>query len=163
MKNGRFEFPTEMNVFFRKYGNLIEITNHSQEVINELKRIWENGQIQAIHNRKYKEGELIPKCEDLIPPPVDVKWGGAEIKKVKCQGNGQQEVSSSGPFLNPKYTFDNFVVGDSNRFAHAACLAVAESPSKAYNPLFIYGEDVSEKTHLMQAVSNYVTQHIFKL
>jgi len=159
MKNGRFEFPTEMNAFFRKYGNLIEITNRSQEVINELKRIWENGQIQAIHDRKYKKGELIPKCEDLIPPPVDVKGCGAEIKKVKCQGNGQQEVSSSGPFLTPKYTFDNFVVGNGNRFAHAACLAVAQSPAKAYNPLFVYGEVGLGRDHLIQAICNYIRQH----
>ncbi|MBU4349482.1 chromosomal replication initiator protein DnaA [bacterium] len=61
--------------------------------------------------------------------------------------------------LNPKYTFDYFVVGNSNRFAHAACLAVAQSPAEAYNPLFVYGENASEKTHLMQAIGNYIIQH----
>ena len=58
--------------------------------------------------------------------------------------------------LNQKYTFDDFVVRRYNRFAHAACLAVAQSPAKAYNPLFIYGEDISEKTHLIQAIGNYI-------
>ena len=64
--------------------------------------------------------------------------------------------------LTPKYTFDNFVVGNSNRFAHAACLAVAQSPAKSYNPLFVYGEVGLGKTHLIQAIATHIMQHIGK-
>jgi chromosomal replication initiator protein len=118
------------------------ITKHYSGVIAEaLKEVQREDTAVNFIASPLAEGEMptLPPPEitpDTIPPPT---------------------TSVAG--LNPRYTFDTFIVGTSNQFAHAACRAVAEAPSRSYNPLFIYGGVGLGKTHLMHAVGHYVLQH----
>ena len=79
-----------------------------------------------------------------------------EVKQEKAPAPVQKNLYV--PNLNPKYTFDTFVVGSNNKFAHAASLAVAESPGEIYNPLFLYGGVGLGKTHLMHSIAHFILQ-----
>lgn len=123
-------------------------THYYDLIVNKLEEIvGDNVDIQFFLKEELDEEKKVEQQQlfDTNEIPIDVE---AKMAQRRHQSN-----------LDPKYTFENFIVGNSNKFAQAAALDVAQNPGNIYNPLFIYGNSGLGKTHLMHAIGNYIEQH----
>lgn len=153
--------PEVYNTWFKP----ISMTNATEnsitiEVPNQLYQDWFNKN----YSKKVKDS-----IENIYKKPISISVvvtnkdipqpAGPAVLERYNQTSSRQLGGFKDVMLNPRYSFDSFIVGQSNRFAHAASIAVAQAPAKAYNPLFLYGGVGLGKTHLMQAVAHYVVDH----
>ena len=140
---------------FRIEGNVLKITAPFEQAATYVENKYKTFLYVAVAEAMGEEYEIriITEDEALKEKPLE-----PETPKKAAAAPAPKVAEEQKTNLNPRYTFDTFVIGSNNRFAHAAALAVAESPGKEYNPLFLYGGVGLGKTHLMHSVAHYILQ-----
>ena len=162
--SGRLKEALSDGTYSKWFGDVHELADEDDKLVltvpSEFTRDWIEGHFLGLIGAAVRDIVGVERPIELriaadAERATEGRAGAEGVVPMVQRGPGRPE---SGGF-NVKYTFDSFVIGSSNRFAHAAALAVAEAPAQAYNPLFIYGSTGLGKTHLLQAVAQYVAEH----
>ena len=162
--SGRLQEALNDGTYGKWFGGVESLEREGEALVltvpDELSRDWIHRHFRGLINAAVRDvtGESHPlelRVADEAEPALEHRSRPDGVLPLVQRLPGRPE---SGGF-KAKYTFDSFVIGSSNRFAHAAALAVAEAPAQAYNPLFIYGNTGLGKTHLLHAVAQYVSEH----
>ena len=165
---GRIETKVNRHTFFTWFKPTVLVSDTGRvikvRVPNELFKEWLPKHYKAVINEalgevKRPESTVVFVAEDDVDREPPQEAPAEAIASANDTGAAAAPSVTTRGGLNPRYAFDTFIVGPSNQFAHAACRAVAEAPSRSYNPLFIYGGVGLGKTHLMHAVGQYVLEH----
>lgn len=153
----QMEMPKASYDTWVKHTNLVDYQapTFTVGVHNAYARDWLDNRLSSTVTRLLTGMMGSPQAVEFI---VWQKEDELEESEPAVEGAPQSLALAANPSLNPRYTFDTFVVGSNNRLSHAASLAVADNPAKSYNPLFIYGGVGLGKTHLLHAIGNHIHQ-----
>ncbi len=152
--------PISFNIWFNEGTQLYDITDDKVIIMVPMfvhKRTLQSTHYDLLHDAFLKVTGVDREIECVLTSEVTPDKVEEIVDKVEDINNDVDDTFESN--LNPNLNFDNFVVGNSNKFARTAAFAVAESPGTTYNPLFIYGKSGIGKTHLMHAIGNYISEH----